>query len=163
MVMTRKIISRLLFSLFCFFISFSIYSRSCDISYAQNSAPTSTNANQSTGETSRLSERVSNEPVSPPIVNVEYGYLSSKEFIITIILSVIALITLLMQFFLLRKNPKPKAEEVLRVFGVTLILIGTLIFIVAGFDSVQIAPAIGLFGTIAGYLMGRMEKKEDEK
>jgi hypothetical protein len=38
---------------------------------------------------------------------------------------------------------------------VTLIIIGTLFFITAGFDSTQIAPALGLFGTIAGYLLGK--------
>jgi hypothetical protein len=41
------------------------------------------------------------------------------------------------------------------VYAVTLIIVGTLFAITAGFDSNQIAPAMGLFGTIAGYLLGK--------
>jgi membrane associated rhomboid family serine protease len=79
---------------------------------------------------------------------------------------VVALIALGMEFILLRRMANLKAEDALRVFAVTLILIGTLFFIAAGFDSTQIAPAMGLFGTVAGYLLGksidRKESKESE-
>jgi len=57
--------------------------------------------------------------------------------------------------FLLLRHTKITAEEALRVYAVTLIIVGTLFAITAGFDSTQIAPAMGLFGTIAGYLLGR--------
>jgi hypothetical protein len=52
-----------------------------------------------------------------------------------------------------------KPEDTLRSFALTLVIIGTVFFIVAGFDSQQIAPAIGLFGTIAGYMLGRTERR----
>jgi hypothetical protein len=57
--------------------------------------------------------------------------------------------------YLLLKKARLTAEEALRVYAVTLIIVGTLFAITAGFDSTQIAPAMGLFGTIAGYLLGR--------
>ncbi|NJO86699.1 MAG: hypothetical protein HC821_01075 [Lewinella sp.] len=38
---------------------------------------------------------------------------------------------------------------------VTVILVGGLFLITAGYGNEQIAPIIGLMGTIAGYLMGR--------
>ena len=41
------------------------------------------------------------------------------------------------------------------MFGVTLILVGTLFAITAGFSAEDIGPALGLFGTVAGYLLGR--------
>ncbi len=56
-----------------------------------------------------------------------------------------------------------KAEDTLRSFGVVLIIMGTLFVIAAGYSSVQIAPALGLFGTIAGYLLGRSEKNREEE
>jgi hypothetical protein len=48
-----------------------------------------------------------------------------------------------------------ESEAVLRVFGTVLILVSTLFLIVAGYSSQQIAPALGLLGTIAGYLLGK--------
>ena len=47
--------------------------------------------------------------------------------------------------------------------AVTLIVVSSLFIITAGYSSEQIAPAMGLFGTIAGYLLGRyQETKGDE-
>jgi hypothetical protein len=57
--------------------------------------------------------------------------------------------------YLILRHTKLTAEEALRVYAVTLIIVGTLFAITAGFDSNQIAPAMGLFGTIAGYLLGK--------
>ena len=51
---------------------------------------------------------------------------------------------------------------------ITLIIISTLFLITAGYSNDQIAPAIGLLGTIAGYLLGRIQnnsqtgQKQDE-
>jgi hypothetical protein len=67
------------------------------------------------------------------------------------------------EFALLRKKDFD-GNDILKVFGVTLIVVGTLFLIAAGFGDKQIAPAMGLFGTLAGYLLGRAtaaKKKED--
>jgi hypothetical protein len=58
----------------------------------------------------------------------------------------------------LRKTTHPTSEDALRLYGVTLILVGTLFAITAGFDSQQVGPAMGLFGTVAGYLLGRRQR-----
>lgn len=91
------------------------------------------------------------------------GYLSTFELKITTMIVVIALIALGMEFLLLRRIPNLKAEDALRVFAVTLILVGTLFFIAAGYDSNQVAPAMGLFGTVAGYLLGRSIDRKEPK
>lgn len=44
---------------------------------------------------------------------------------------------------------------ILRVVGTVLIITLSVFLIVAGYDNTQIAPAIGLLGTLAGYLLGR--------
>ncbi len=80
--------------------------------------------------------------------------LSEYEFWLSAEVLIFGLVVLLAEFLLLRKA-KITAEEALRVYAVSLIIIGTLFAITAGFDSNQIAPAMGLFGTIAGYLLGR--------
>jgi uncharacterized membrane protein YidH (DUF202 family) len=73
-------------------------------------------------------------------------------------LIVFGVIIILIEFSLLKAIAK-RTEEVVRAFTVTLIIIGTLILISSGFSSQQISPALGLFGTIAGYLLGRAETR----
>lgn len=152
----------------CLSTVFLVLSCLCITSYAQPSTPApatpaEVNANRDTGTVNRPSDSLTNNPPSPSEAPTEFNYLSSKEFIIAILVTVVSLIALTMQFFLLKQIPKLRAEDTLRTFGVILIIMGTLFVIAAGFDSIQIAPAMGLFGTIAGYLLGRVERKQDEK
>jgi len=100
---------------------------------------------------------VSNEPPAAPNVGAvprEFVFVSQREFWLSIEVLAFGLIVVGLQFRLLLRNGV-KAEEVLRVFGVTLILVGTLFTITAGFSAQDIGPALGLFGTVAGYLLGR--------
>ena len=102
-------------------------------------------------------------PPAPAPSPVDADYLSGPEYRLALLISAICIITLLMLFLLLKGVPKLKAEDSLRTFGVVLIILGTLFFVAAGFSAQQIAPAIGLFGTIAGYLLGRIEKRSEEQ
>ena len=52
---------------------------------------------------------------------------------------------------------KYNADQSTKLIAVTLIIVGTIFIITAGFSSNQIAPAMGLFGTVAGYLLGRSQ------
>jgi len=106
---------------------------------------------------------LSANPPAPAQGPVDADYLSNSESRLAILISAICMVTLLMLFFLLRGVPKLKAEDSLRTFGVVLIILGTLFFVAAGFSAQQIAPAIGLFGTIAGYLLGRVERRSEEQ
>jgi hypothetical protein len=81
-------------------------------------------------------------------------FLSDFEFWLSAEILLFGLGVIIIEFLLLRKA-HVNAEEALRVYAVTLIIVGTLFAITAGFDSNQIAPAMGLFGTIAGYLLGK--------
>lgn len=47
------------------------------------------------------------------------------------------------------------ADNVLKTLGTLLIIIAALFLVVAGYSNEQIAPVIGLLGTIAGYLLGK--------
>lgn len=86
--------------------------------------------------------------------SIEKHILSDFEFWLSAEILVFGFGVLLAEFLLLRKATVT-AEEALRVYAVSLIVIGTLFAITAGFDANQIAPAMGLFGTIAGYLLGK--------
>lgn len=54
-----------------------------------------------------------------------------------------------------------RADDVLKTLGVILIIFATLFLVVAGYNDQQIAPVIGLYGTIAGYLLGRAASGSD--
>jgi hypothetical protein len=49
----------------------------------------------------------------------------------------------------------PSAEDILETYTIAFVIIGVLFMVAAGWGSNQIAPAIGLFGTIVGYMLGR--------
>ena len=46
-------------------------------------------------------------------------------------------------------------ESVLRIFGTILIIVIAVFLVVAGYSDQQIAPVMGLLGTIVGYLLGK--------
>ena len=64
--------------------------------------------------------------------------------------------------YLIRRDKQ--IETLLRPFGTILIIIAAVFLIVAGYSEKQIAPVIGLLGTIAGYILGRdgASKPKDE-
>lgn len=94
-------------------------------------------------------------------------YLTAPEFYLSVMTLVLGLAALIMEFWLLKSNAVKAADDALRIFAVTIILIGALLATTAGYSASDISPAIGLFGTVAGYLLGRgasrNEGKKDEK
>lgn len=90
--------------------------------------------------------------------------MSNFEFWLTIGVMIFGSLFFVLEFVLLKGIVKNKTEEIIKVLIVTLIIISTLVLITSGFSNDQIAPALGLFGTIAGYLLGKAEssaKKEE--
>ncbi|MDQ3021409.1 MAG: hypothetical protein M3R36_12695 [Bacteroidota bacterium] len=53
------------------------------------------------------------------------------------------------------QNKRILIEDALKIIVITLIIISTLFLITAGYSNNQIAPAMGLLGTISGYLLGK--------
>jgi len=89
------------------------------------------------------------------------GWLSSFEFWMSFSVLSFGMLVFLVEIALI-KLTKFKPEQTIKLLAVTLIVISTLFIITAGFDSEQIAPAMGLFGTIAGYMLGRNSGKHEE-
>ena len=55
-----------------------------------------------------------------------------------------------------------QANVILRLFGTLLIIAVSAFLVVAGYDDKQIAPVIGLLGTIAGYVLGKDSSKNSQ-
>jgi membrane associated rhomboid family serine protease len=72
-------------------------------------------------------------------------------------------IIVVIQYMLLRGVVKQRTEVISRTYTITLIIVGTMFLITAGYNSDQISPAMALFGTIAGYLLGRIDQQTTPK
>ena len=72
------------------------------------------------------------------------------------------LVVLAGQFILLRRVPSLSADDIVKNCSISIVIVGAIILIVAGYDSQQTAQAFGLFGTIIGYLLGRSSARRDE-
>lgn len=88
-----------------------------------------------------------------------WRYLTSYEFALAALVIAFGLVIMLSVSYALKgRNATP--EQLLRFYGVIVILIATTLLIIAGLNNNQIAPAVGLFGTVAGYLLGRGQSTE---
>lgn len=81
-------------------------------------------------------------------------FLSSTEGELALVVIGLGVVVIIALSIVLRtKTASP--DDAIRAYGITLIITGTMVLICAGYSNDQIAPAIGLFGTLAGYLLGR--------
>jgi hypothetical protein len=111
-------------------------------------------------EAARLAAEQANDITlqgSQPYVLPPDGVAWTTESMMTLSLSVLVfgVITYILITYLIRIGKGP--ELVLRAFGVPLIIVAAVFLVVAGYTEQQIAPVIGLLGTIAGYLLGKSE------
>jgi small-conductance mechanosensitive channel len=98
-------------------------------------------------------------PLAASAVTSQLSALSSIEFWLAVVIIAFGFVVLVMQYTLLRRARDTEPEDILRLFTVTIIIIGTLSLIAIGYSSQQIAPALGLFGTILGYLLGKSDER----
>jgi hypothetical protein len=81
--------------------------------------------------------------------------MSRYEFISSLVILAFGLIVVILEIIIIRQH-KIHPEEIIKFVTITLIIISTLYLITAGYSNDQIAPAIGLLGTVAGYLLGKI-------
>lgn len=143
------------------------------LAWAQASTPARAQANTPARATSELiapdaspavpltqttvSRGVDPQPASAAENAIE-SQMTSREFRLSVLIVVFGIIISLIQYLLLRSIVKEKTEIITRTFTITLIVVGTMFLIAAGYRTEQISPALGLFGTIAGYLLGRSDQ-----
>lgn len=85
-----------------------------------------------------------------------------KENALAFSLLAFGLVVLTIQYLLLSKGGRKQAgaSDIMLVYSVTLIIVGTMFLIVVGISSTQLAPAFGLYGTMVGYLLGKRSGTE---
>ena len=80
------------------------------------------------------------------------------EFWLTCLIALLGLAIIWALVFGLRRFDVVRPEELTRPVIVITVIIGTLILVTVGYSNQQIAPAFGLFGTIVGYMLGRLDR-----
>jgi hypothetical protein len=100
-----------------------------------------------------------NEPRQPAMladdVARDHSFTTDREERLSFSILLFGFFVLIVQYLLLRRPPRQSAHDILQLLSINLIVTGTLFLISAGFSAQQIAPGLGLFGTIAGYVLGR--------
>lgn len=91
----------------------------------------------------------------------DFSPLSSYEFYLSMIVIGFGLLALLIEFILIIKK-RISQENTIKFVVITLIITSILFLITAGYSNDQIAPAMGLLGTIAGYLLGKSKSDNRE-
>jgi len=81
---------------------------------------------------------------------------SPYEFWLTCLIIAFGLMVLGIYIYAIRNISNRRPEDVSRALIVITVITGSLVLITAGYSNEQIAPAFGLFGTVIGYMLGRM-------
>jgi hypothetical protein len=85
-----------------------------------------------------------------------FGTRTPYEFWLTCIIIAFGFGVILLLLWHFRSMPEHRPEDVARAVVIVTVIVGTLILVTAGYSNDQIAPAFGLFGTIIGYILGRL-------
>lgn len=97
--------------------------------------------------------------ISVPEIDSHLQDAYADSFWLSCILLSFGLLVVCVVAYLIKLGKEP--EALLRSFGTILIVIAAVFLIVAGYSEKQIAPVIGLLGTIAGYLLGKSSAKKE--
>jgi hypothetical protein len=89
---------------------------------------------------------VSNQPWSAELV----------KFLAIGVLGFSCIALVMASLLLWRSRAEP--SQVLKVFGVITIVCFSALLLVVGYNNEQLTPIVGLFGAIAGYLLGKDAK-----
>jgi hypothetical protein len=107
-----------------------------------------------------LSGLIATQEASPtpvPVVKAHWWTADNALTISTIVLFFGLCVMFMSARALMRGIP---AAAVLRLFGMLTIIVMSVFLIVAGYNTEQVAPVVGLLGTLAGYLVGRSASSE---
>lgn len=105
---------------------------------------------------SNVTEEDLNEP---PVEVKKENYrprMTQMEFNLSRIVLMFGISIITLEMLLVWLN-KIDSQDAIKIVIITLIVTSTLFLITAGYSNDQIAPAMGLLGTIAGYLLGKQK------
>ena len=87
---------------------------------------------------------------------------ADEEIVKTILVTAFNLVIFLFLLFRIKVD-RMEADDYIRVLILTLVICASMYLIAAGWDNQQTAPAFGILGTIAGYLLGKESSRQKTK
>lgn len=96
-------------------------------------------------------------PAPAPAAQASTWWSVTDAMTISVVVLLFGLLVILLATYLIRVGKN--TESVLRIFGTILIVLVSVFLVVAGYTDTQIAPVMGLLGTIVGYLLGKDTKE----
>lgn len=91
--------------------------------------------------------------------NMDSGFLTSwAELNLTLLIFAFGVVSLLLFYWIVRSDRG--SPLLLRVYVILILIFGTLLIVSSAYTTEQIAPVVGFFGTIAGYLLGRGDRND---
>jgi hypothetical protein len=103
-------------------------------------------------------DQIPNNPSDGANINGAMNPLENLQFVLTIVAFLFGFVIVIAQLLSLRRINTLVADDVAKNCAITVVITAALVLIIAGYNSSQIAPAFGLFGTIVGYLLGRSSR-----
>jgi hypothetical protein len=98
-------------------------------------------------------------PVHEVAQNMDSGFLTSwAELNLTLLIFAFGVVALLLFYWIVKTDRG--SPLLLRVYVILILVFGTLLIVSSAYATEQIAPVVGFFGTIAGYLLGRGDKQD---
>lgn len=91
----------------------------------------------------------------------EHSGRTSTEVYLSVGVLVFGILLIGLQVLVMLKMAKGWETHSTRMVGLTLVIVAGLFLITAGYSQDQIAPMVGLLGTIAGYLLGKTSPKDE--
>lgn len=119
------------------------------------------NANQSAMSALETAQTAFDKSQAPTAASVQPWSPDLVQFLAIGVLG-FSCMALIMATALLWRSAAPP-HQVLRVFGVITIVGFSALLLVAGYSSEQLTPIVGLFGAIAGYLLGKDSKSNKDE
>ncbi len=91
--------------------------------------------------------------------NMDSGFLTSwAELNLTLLIFAFGVVALFLFYWIVRSDRG--SPLLLRVYVILILIFGTLLIVSSAYTTEQIAPVVGFFGTIAGYLLGRGDRND---
>jgi hypothetical protein len=101
------------------------------------------------------------QPVPPATLGRSW---TSIEITLTVGILLFGLMALILETIIILRAPAQwPPTTIMRLFCVTLIIPAVLCLVTAGYSNQQVAPVVGLLGSIVGYLLGSGKDGGDSK
>ena len=131
-------------------------------SFAQTDGDEDNGANQGKGEESGGNGDSKDEDKGPGLRDKTLP-IDTTEAVLSGLILVFLVIIIFSIVYIFKHISCAKSEEMGRLVTVSIVVMGVLFLIISGRQSDHIAPAFGLLGTVAGYLLGHARSRKESR